>query len=188
MTKILLLSIQVFILTGCFQMYDAPSMGVFELPKNHTISGFKMTGVPPEGTIQLGVYGEYTIDLEGMKRGRELYKIHCMVCHMPDGSGETKLAEYGLPKPASLVNSDLLDEPADYIYRVITHGRGALVSYRGRANEKERWMIAYYVKSMQANQQNDPVSFLSDKENYSTKILKGITQKLDQEKLNDGIY
>ena len=186
LTRSLLLACLV-LLTSCYQMYDAPSMNIYELPKDKVKSGFSISGRPPKGSINHSAYQEYVVDYEGLRRGKKLFTDHCLICHMKDGSGETVLAEYGLPKPASLVEGELVDEPVDYIYRVITHGRGAMVSYKGRVTEKERWMVAHYVKSMQHGLSNDLATYLK-KHPPQARILKGINQELDQEKLNDGEY
>ncbi|GGO90973.1 c-type cytochrome [Stakelama pacifica] len=112
---------------------------------------------PPEGTIAQGDLARAQalatpppLTRALLDRGEQRYRIYCSVCHGARGEGDGPVVKRGFPPPPSYHSARLEDAPPRYIVDVITHGYGAMYSYADRIDPKDRWVIAAYVKALQA--------------------------------------
>ena len=86
---------------------------------------------------------------ENIKNGEEKYDTFCSPCHGYHGEGESRMRGQ-FPIPPSLHSSKLLDEWSDgRIYHVITEGQNTMPGYKRQLNEKERWQVVAYVRTLQ---------------------------------------
>jgi mono/diheme cytochrome c family protein len=84
-----------------------------------------------------------------LRRGQQIFKNHCAVCHGILGNGATSLtAAYGA-KPANLVSQKMIDLPDGKVHHVIIMGKNTMPSYATDLNDDERWAAAHYVRVLQ---------------------------------------
>jgi mono/diheme cytochrome c family protein len=99
------------------------------------------TGLSPEGGFSESTYAFTEADL---LRGKVLYKSFCAICHGLNGEGDGRVIPLGMPKPRSF--QAVRDQPEGYFYFAATNGFGRMLSYKSRIPERERWLIARYIK------------------------------------------
>jgi len=99
------------------------------------------TGLRPEGGFAESTYAFTEVDL---LRGKVLYRSFCAICHGLNGEGDGRVIPLGMPKPRSF--QAVRDQPEGYFYFAATNGFGRMLSYKSRIPERERWLIARYIK------------------------------------------
>ena len=90
-----------------------------------------------------------------MAEADRLYMINCGVCHGAKMDGNGPLFKDGSgpysSKPANLISDpNIMALPAGTIFHVETYGKNKMGSYASQLSNKQRWMIAAYIKSKQA--------------------------------------
>jgi mono/diheme cytochrome c family protein len=85
-------------------------------------------------------------------RGRDMFNIHCAVCHDKLGTGKAWLDSTYVVKPADLQSSTLREAPDGFLYWVISNGFGTMPSYAADISQHDRWSIVRYVRSLQRSQ------------------------------------
>ena len=91
------------------------------------------------------------ITREVLLRGQERFTIYCAPCHARTGMGNGMIVERGFRRPPSYHIDRLRDAPAGHFFDVITHGFGAMPSYR-RIEPRDRWAIVAYIRVLQLSQ------------------------------------
>ncbi|REJ79405.1 MAG: cytochrome c [Acidobacteria bacterium] len=89
---------------------------------------------------------------EVLDRGEERYKIFCMVCHGPVGSGDGMVVRRGYPQPPTYHDDRLRNAPAGHFFDVMTNGWGKMNSYASMIPVADRWAIVAYIRALQASQ------------------------------------
>lgn len=89
---------------------------------------------------------------ERIMRGRELFNIHCAVCHGEDGYGKGIIVRRGFPPPPSYHSERLREAPDGHFYDVITNGYGKMFPYKSRVTRDDRWAIVAYIRALQLGQ------------------------------------
>lgn len=87
-----------------------------------------------------------------LARGRELFNIHCAVCHGADGYGTGIVVRRGFPPPPSYHSDRLRSAPDGHLFDVITNGYGKMYPYRSRVGVEDRWAIVGYIRALQLGQ------------------------------------
>ncbi len=82
-------------------------------------------------------------------RGEERYNIYCSPCHSRIGDGNGMITRRGVKWPANLHSDRLRQAPPGYLFQVITHGYGAMMSYQNQIDVSDRWAIVAYVRALQ---------------------------------------
>lgn len=115
---------------------------------------------PPEGSvpIQGEVYASGTGRLENpvpltdssIARGKELYDIHCALCHGPQGKGDGTVAAYlQEKKPVDLTQNNQVMENDGAVFMTITDGVGkTMPPLRLNVSVEGRWHIVNYLKTL----------------------------------------
>lgn len=90
-----------------------------------------------------------------MKEAERLYLIQCAICHGTalDGNGPLYNGGNGkyTAKPATLVGDAKYEAmPDGQMFYSVTYGRNQMGAYGPQLNTKQRWMVIYYIKQMQA--------------------------------------
>ena len=96
---------------------------------------------------------------ELLQRGQQRYAIFCTPCHGIQGDGMGMVAMRGMKHPPTYHQDRLRNEPAGYIYDVITTGFGALYGYSAQIPPRDRWAIIAYLRALQLSR-NAPVGDL----------------------------
>jgi mono/diheme cytochrome c family protein len=141
------------LLSACGWMWDQPKVKAFRdspLPVAEAEERVRFgdnldlvarTGLRPEGGFAESPYAFTEADL---LRGKVLYQSFCAICHGAKGEGDGRVIPLGMPKPRSF--QAVRDQPEGYFYFAATNGFGRMLSYKSRIPERERWLIARYIK------------------------------------------
>ncbi len=152
-------------------------------PKGFTHgSDFYNTGKMENGTRWGDGFPEQVVvDEAFLRRGQDLFKINCAICHGISGNGKGMLslmqipddpknpeklkANWGLVNVANFADARFSDPalanyaPTGSIYNTITNGFGLMAKYGNNINVHDRWAIVAYVKALGLSRSaplNDP--------------------------------
>lgn len=103
----------------------------------------------------------FPITLEGMARGKELYNIHCGICHGEKGDGGGYLVRDPNPAagdpggkypaaPANFLLDTFLVSSNGRFYHAIMYGKNVMGGYKDKLNFEERWQVIHYIRALQA--------------------------------------
>ncbi|MDH3588209.1 MAG: cytochrome c [Gammaproteobacteria bacterium] len=84
---------------------------------------------------------------ESVARGKEIYDVHCTVCHGSEGKGDGTVGKKFVPPPMDLSTDYVQLQGEGQIYYTITHGGLAMPFYRDAIKEIDRWHVINYIKS-----------------------------------------
>jgi mono/diheme cytochrome c family protein len=85
---------------------------------------------------------------ESLARGREVYEIHCIVCHGAQGRGNGLVGQKFVPQPMEL-NFDYVQlQPDGQIFYTISHGSLAMPFYRQAIEPEDRWHLVNFIKEV----------------------------------------
>jgi len=122
---------------------------------------------PPDGTVPRGfmpilaktpeqggknLVNPLPVTKQVLEDGRNMFDIHCAVCHDKLGTGETWLDSTYVVQPANLQSSTLRDASDGFLYWVISNGFGTMPSYAADISQNDRWAIVRYIRSLQRSQ------------------------------------
>ncbi len=101
-----------------------------------------------------GKISEFPVPItkELINRGEERYKVFCMVCHGPVGSGDGMIVRRGFSKPPTYHDDRLRNAPVGHFYDVITNGQGKMNGYAAQIPPADRWAIVSYIRALQISQ------------------------------------
>jgi len=109
---------------------------VYEYPNNET--GYQMA--------KDSLMAPIASDEKNLEKGKELFTIYCAVCHSDKGDGQGILVKN--EKFLGVPNYKDRDITEGSIYHVIMYGRNMMGSHASQLNEKERWQVVLYAKSL----------------------------------------
>ncbi|SDF01319.1 Cytochrome C oxidase, cbb3-type, subunit III [Thermus arciformis] len=153
MTRLWLLLLP--LLAACGWMWDQPKVKTFrEAPLKVETSPERVRfgenlnpevrlGLKPEGGF---AENPFAFTGDDLLRGKALFQSFCAVCHGVRGEGDGRVIPLGMPKPRSFHDPAVRGQPEGYFYFAATNGFGRMLSYKSRIPERERWLIAHYVK------------------------------------------
>ncbi len=85
---------------------------------------------------------------ESLARGREVYEVHCIVCHGAQGRGNGTVGRKFVPQPMEL-NFDYVQlQPDGQIFYTISHGSLAMPYYRQAIAPEDRWHLVNFIKEV----------------------------------------
>ena len=87
-----------------------------------------------------------------IEQGRELFSIHCAVCHGDDGYAKGIIVRRGFPSPPSYHTDRLRSAPDGHLFDVISNGYGQMYPFRGTLTVPERWALVSYIRALQRGQ------------------------------------
>jgi mono/diheme cytochrome c family protein len=133
-------------------MEDQPSVRYQEPPRR----------LPPEGGVPIlrpaylddpaNLQNPVPADDVSLQRGKELFGIHCAVCHGIKGQGDGPVVEYWKPearRPANLTAERFKAYPDNLFYAVITQGIGNMPPLRENLTERQYWDVINHVRTLQ---------------------------------------
>ena len=85
---------------------------------------------------------------ESLARGKEVYDVHCIVCHGAQGRGNGLVGQKFVPQPMEL-NFDYVQlQPDGQIFYTISHGSLAMPFYRQAITPEDRWHVINFIKEV----------------------------------------
>ena len=75
-----------------------------------------------------------------INNGRQLYELHCELCHGADGRGVT-------PDAPNFLRGEGLLKPDDLILRSLRNGVNAMPGYRGVLSDREMFDVISYLRT-----------------------------------------
>lgn len=86
---------------------------------------------------------------DSVQRGGDTYRVFCIACHGPGGTGDGPVAQRGFPPPPSLLTGNSLTMKDGQVFHVLTHGQGNMSGFRGQIPADQRWDLVNYLRSLQ---------------------------------------
>ncbi len=85
---------------------------------------------------------------ESLARGRQIYELHCLVCHGAQGRGDGPVGRKFVPQPMEL-NLDYVQlQPDGQLFYTISHGSIAMPFYRQAILPEDRWHLVNFIKEV----------------------------------------
>jgi mono/diheme cytochrome c family protein len=139
------------------QPAQKPQEGLVLLNASSVPVGGKDGSPPPRDVIELvrarleagrTLINPVAISPESLARGGELYEVHCIVCHGPQGRGNGPVGQKFVPQPMEL-NFDYVQlQPDGQIFYTISHGSLAMPFYRQAIAPEDRWHLVNFIKEV----------------------------------------
>ena len=88
-------------------------------------------------------------NIASIKRGKQLFTIHCVSCHGVDGRGDTEMREFLKTPPSDLSDDQWTHgDSEDAIFDVIKVGRTArdMPAFSEKLSDERTWQIVGYIK------------------------------------------
>jgi hypothetical protein len=79
-----------------------------------------------------------------VSKGKVLYERFCDHCHGEKGAGDGKVSNHDAINPPS----NAFSKPDGQMFYSITYGKGVMGSHNSLLNQKERWQVINYIKSI----------------------------------------
>ncbi len=116
----------------------------------------------PEGSVQVGgvehledreddsdLVNPHPRDPQTLALGKQLFAIHCAVCHGGDGHGNGPVSKVFPPAP-DLRHVSICGRTDGFIYGTLTAGGRAMPSMREGLSALDRWSLVTWVREIQA--------------------------------------
>ncbi len=131
--------------------------GVLPVEFSEGRDGYYFTG-ELDGTYGNGMPEELSLKEESdsvalLGRGKDMYGVHCAICHGDTGDGKGVVGHYFAKANvvvASIHNFPQSSHPDGYIYHVIGNGKGNMGGYKHNLPVRDRWAIVAYLRTLQA--------------------------------------
>ncbi len=85
---------------------------------------------------------------KSLNRGKQLFDIHCAVCHGEQGYGDGPVGKKYVPDPMNLTIDYVQLQSDGQIFYTISHGSIAMPYYRDSITIEDRWHVVNYIKSV----------------------------------------
>ena len=90
-------------------------------------------------------------NVDAVKKGEEIYKSMCLVCHGEKGKGNGA-ASVGLsPSPANFLSIDVRNETDGAIFWKMSEGNPPMAAYKTLLTETQRWQVVNYIRFLETN-------------------------------------
>ncbi len=87
-------------------------------------------------------------DDASISRGKRIFRSRCAVCHGLNGKGDGPGAKALTPKPENLASERVKNETDGEIFWKISKGRNDMIKWEPILNEKQRWDLVNYIRSL----------------------------------------
>ena len=113
--------------------------------------------IPVEGAISIPGMGApenpTVADEASVARGKELFALHCQMCHGPAGEGNGTIAPFLLKyKPANLTKDVVQSKSDGSIFLTISDGlEGRMPALNENLTVPERWDVVNFVRTLKVS-------------------------------------
>ena len=83
-----------------------------------------------------------------VNKGKEIYDVHCLVCHGGDGHGNGAVGLKFVPPPMDLTLEYVQAQPDGQLFFTISRGSIAMPYYQDVISAEDRWHVINYVKEV----------------------------------------
>lgn len=93
--------------------------------------------------------GPLAFSIATVKRGKQLYTVHCVSCHGVDGRGDTEMREFLKTPPADLSDDQwIYGGSGEAVFAIINNGMGArdMPGFDEKLTDERVWQIVNYMK------------------------------------------
>jgi mono/diheme cytochrome c family protein len=87
---------------------------------------------------------------QALAEGKKIYTQMCVVCHGESGKGDGVAGKNLKPKPGNYTTAAFQSQTDGAIFWKLTHGKGAMAAYEKILEEKKRWQVVCYIRSLGA--------------------------------------
>ncbi len=94
----------------------------------------------------------FAANLTVLMRGKERFNIYCSPCHSRVGNGMGAIVGRGYKSAGNFQGTRLRQAPLGHFFFVMSHGYGAMPSYRVELAPEDRWAVAAYIRALQLSQ------------------------------------
>ena len=87
--------------------------------------------------------------LSNIKRGKQLFTVHCVSCHGMDGRGDTEMREFLKTPPADLSDDQWLYGGSEAVlFNVVKEGRTArdMPAFNATLSDQRIWQLVTYMR------------------------------------------
>ncbi len=104
------------------------------------------------------VANPFPITEAGLAKGKELYDVHCGICHGAKGDGLGYLVSDDNPNvkypaaPANFLQDTFYNSNNGRYYHSIMYGKNVMGAYKDKLNYEERWQVIHYIRKLQADE------------------------------------
>ncbi len=105
----------------------------------------------PDGAAKLKSPFSGDMSPEVLSIGQKKYETYCLICHGASGAGDGPVAgKMTMKPPPALTSAQAVGMTDGAIFHIITEGQGYMAGYAQQlVDEKDRWAIVNYVRSLQ---------------------------------------
>ena len=117
-------------------------MTVFAFAESYGVAEVQAEAVPGQQGNPL------EFNIETIKRGKQLFTLHCIRCHGTDGRGDTEMREFLKTPPSDLSDGQwLYGNSGEAIFDVIRQGRAArdMPAFSSELSEERIWQVIHYI-------------------------------------------
>lgn len=82
------------------------------------------------------------------KKGAEIFKNFCIVCHGTNGLGDGPGGKALTPKPANLTASLVQNQTDGEIFWKISNGKGFMIKWDPMIKVEDRWHLVNYIRTL----------------------------------------
>ncbi|HEX9725158.1 MAG TPA: c-type cytochrome [Vicinamibacteria bacterium] len=87
-----------------------------------------------------------------LAEGKALYQRNCQLCHGASGRGDGPATQYVKPAPADISTAEAQAAMTDgEMFWKLTTGREPMPPFGKKLNERERWVLVHYVRSLKVD-------------------------------------
>lgn len=87
-------------------------------------------------------------DQSATQAGKKIYMQYCFVCHGNTGKGDGMAGMSLNPRPSDFTSALVQDQTDGALFWKITEGRSPMASYKEILNEKQRWQVVNFIRTL----------------------------------------